>query len=651
MRSVEGAAMGCMRAICSGSLAVGVASACWSAPTRLLCVLLALAATPLVVSAVGQSPSLPNPNILENVSGGVTVQVLNEDGDFFSNQALITVRNLLTGADKWTVSAYRGEARFDGLTPGAYEIEVSAAGYATAIEKFEVNQTSFSMERVAVTLKPDASVPLNAPRISIVEETARKETQRGIEAIKAGQFKQAEKHLRKAYKRSPQSADLNYLLGVLYLEKNNLDQAKNYLGKALAVNSQHVRSLTAIGGLLSRQKDTAGAIPYLEKAVSLDPEQWMAQWLLADAYLKLAEYAKADQAARSALRAGKGAAFGARFPLGQALAQMGRFPEAIQELEAFLQEAPRSPVAPEARRIIAELKAAVAASETSPPAPVRTKPSTEIGTPEADLAAPSWGPPGVDEMKPPVARGVSCPEQRVIDGAADRLNEFIANLSRFEAAEELVHEDLDEVGNPLSHETRKFSYVAELSEPVPGVPRVDEYRNAGSGPATFPADIATRGLPGLIFVFHPYLRDTFALSCEGLGQWQGRATWLIYFRQRENRPNKLLSYNLGQGTTSVDLKGRAWVTADTFRIVHIEAEAIRPMPAIRMLSHRVMVDYGPVAFSKKAVQLWLPKQADVYFHFRGHRYHRRHRFDNFRLFSVDSTQKVVSPKEADVAGS
>jgi hypothetical protein len=55
------------------------------------------------------------------------------------------------------------------------------------------------------------------------------------------------------------------------------------------------------------------------------------------------------------------------------------------------------------------------------------------------------------------------------------------------------------------------------------------------------------------------------------------------------------------------------------------------------------VEYGPVPFPKKNTSLWLPKSADIYFDFRKHHYYRRHSFDHFMLYSVDSEEKRKEP--------
>src|SRR4051812_14200858 len=127
------------------------------------------------------------------------------------------------------------------------------------------------------------------------------------------------------------------------------------------------------------------------------------------------------------------------------------------------------------------------------------------------------------------------------------------------------------------------------------------------------------------------------------GDWHGQATWLVHFRQRENRPNHMHAYKVGNQIHAVPLKGRAWITADKFQIVRIEAEMLQSMPEIQLISEHQVVEYGPVPFPKKNTTLWLPKSAEIYFDFRKHHYYRRHSFDHFMLYSVESDEKRKEP--------
>ncbi len=93
----------------------------------------------------------------------------------------------------------------------------------------------------------------------------------------------------------------------------------------------------------------------------------------------------------------------------------------------------------------------------------------------------------------------------------------------------------------------------------------------------------------------------------------------------------------------VDLKGRAWISTDTFRIVRIQADIVQPMREIGLLGLHQDVQYGPVPFAKKNVTLWLPKNAEIYLQFGKNRYHRQYSFDDYMLFGVDASESRKPP--------
>jgi hypothetical protein len=134
-----------------------------------------------------------------------------------------------------------------------------------------------------------------------------------------------------------------------------------------------------------------------------------------------------------------------------------------------------------------------------------------------------------------------------------------------------------------------------------------------------------------------------------LGEWKGRATWLVYFRQRPDKPDRFLSYSFTNAEFWVALKGRAWISADKFQIVHLEADLLNPMPAIQLLRQHQSVDYGPVYFKTRKTQLWLPESAEIYLDFRRHQYYRRHSFEKYKLFAVGASEKIGEPKIPDEA--
>ena len=189
----------------------------------------------------------------------------------------------------------------------------------------------------------------------------------------------------------------------------------------------------------------------------------------------------------------------------------------------------------------------------------------------------AWQPPGIDEAKPSVAAGVACPAEQVLAKAGDSVQELVDNVGRFAAIEDLLHERLDNQGNPTTRETRKFDYAAYISQPRAGVLLVDEFRTERYGIDNLPDQIATSGFPALAMIFHPTMQPDYEMTCEGLGEWKGQATWLVHFRARDDRPSHIQDYVVGAHTYPIRLKGRAWITADKFQIIRIESELINPL--------------------------------------------------------------------------
>jgi hypothetical protein len=124
----------------------------------------------------------------------------------------------------------------------------------------------------------------------------------------------------------------------------------------------------------------------------------------------------------------------------------------------------------------------------------------------------------------------------------------------------------------------------------------------------FPAGIATRGLPAVILMFHPVSQDEYEMQCESLGSRRGVAAWQIHFRQKEDHPGMLRTYRVSGMLYPAPLKGRAWISPDTFQVLRIETDLVCPIPEIKLLNEHQEIDYGPVQFASRKTELWIPRQ-------------------------------------------
>jgi len=562
--------------------------------------------------------------------------VRTEKNDLLDRQAVAKLHEQKKDVTLWQSTSKESETTFC-VDIGDYDVEVSAVGYLTGHKEVQVVGTQTLKLEIILQSDP-AAVELSASDDAIPPKL-RKDAKAAVDELKSGNFPKAQKHLDKVYAAVPSSAQLNFLYGFLFLQLKDMEKSEAYLKRAVALNPRKVQALILLGREQLHQGQTEEARKTLEQAVIANSADWMAHNLLADAYLQQKEFEEARQQAQMAIEAGKASASAAQLALGEALAHLGRNQESLAALNRFLQTNANNPTVPEVKKLIAQIEARAAGGNA---ASGGEEPQTDLVLASSTPSLPpsAWGPPGVDEVKPFVAPGVSCPAQHVLEMAGERVKELVDSMSQFSAIEDLLHEQLDPAGNPLSKETRKFDYVASITEERPGFLAVDEYRNNRDALPNLPDNISTQGFMSAALIFHPDMQDNFDLACEGLGQWHGNATWLVHFRQRENKPKRLEDYIEAGQTYGVSQKGRAWINSDNFQIVRVESELVSS--AQRLTVQHQIAEYGPVQFQKRNIQLWLPQSVDLFLEINSHRYYRRHSFDHYMLFSINSEQKSAT---------
>jgi tetratricopeptide (TPR) repeat protein len=562
-------------------------------------------------------------------------------------QSLVKLTNQSTQTVSWQTTTDEAEVAFGDVPLGHYDIEVSAVGYVTGHKEFQAINAVVPVKLEIVLQKDPAAVQLSIDEG--MPPKARKEAKHGISALKSGKWDEADKRLGVAYKLAPENPDVNFLLGYLYFQKKDFGRAADFLGNATNLSPHNVQALTLLGRLSLQQEDYGRAVSNLEKAVLADSDYWVAHDLLAASYLKQQKYDKAREQAELAISKGKTGATASQLVLGQALVNLGQKQEGIQALRDFVASAPKNPSVPQVKALIAQLEAP-AASPNSTLGTVSVSDSHITGVdPLIAAAEPTfsvrpWQPAAIDSNRPSVAANVSCPTN-LVEMTGNTVEQFVGDVSRIAAIEHLLHEQLDEMGGAITKESRTFNYVASFAESKEGAVAVEEYRQEHLGLADFPDQISSSGFATLALVFHPKMRDSFEMVCEGLGELRGQATWLIHFKQRDDRPAQMHDYRVGGELYSLKLKGRAWITADKFQIARIESELVSPIPQIRLAGEHQVVEYGPVPFAKKKVQLWLPQSAEIYLDFRRHRYYRKHSFDHYMLFAVDADEKQKGPAQ------
>ena len=175
---------------------------------------------------------------------------------------------------------------------------------------------------------------------------------------------------------------------------------------------------------------------------------------------------------------------------------------------------------------------------------------------------------------------------------------------------------------------------------------MEEFRTNTFQNETPETGVVDTGTAAFALIFHRFYIEDFEINCEGLGEVKSRPAWQLHFAQRLGRSNLFHVYRVGNNYYPVKLKGRAWIAADNYEVLRLQTDLLEAIGQIRLQREHADIQYEPVEFRKQNVRLWLPRTAELYVDYLGHRYQRRHLFSNFRLFTVE-TGEIKGRKRTD----
>jgi hypothetical protein len=472
--------------------------------------------------------------------------------------------------------------------------------------------------------------------------------------LKKAKVESAEKHLRKAVKYYPQYSAAWVTLGQVLATQNRTDEARNACEQASAAEPKYIPAYLCLADLATRTKAWADVLQLSDQAIRIDPAASpLAYEYSAAASFRMNKLEDAEKAARQALEMDKkNGVPQLHFLLAQIYEAKSDRANEILQLREFLTSAGNSEEVATVKRILAEL-------EKSPTGP-------DSRSVQKAESAPNGG--GDLLSQPEVAVAVVATEDRAVQGpnaaathddlpskcnleevlpqVQSRIREFVDNVQRFTATETLVHESINGAGRVARAEHGKYDYVVSIEEAGPAMLAVNEYLNSRPASTAFHPEVVTKGLPALLLMFHPYYAVDFSMRCEGLTILKGNPAWQIGFRQRDDKPSRIRSYQTGAAGQSyeVKLQGHAWFTADSFQIIKLEADLLNAIPEIQLTVDHTSAEYGPVFFRSRGIEIWLPQTADLVSERRGKRLHERISFSDYLLFSIDNKQELSAPK-------
>jgi tetratricopeptide (TPR) repeat protein len=603
-----------------------------------------------VDSTAQQPPSSPRRESSSqpmDSSATVVVSVRESSGMPLPDGAFVKLYSNFSGVHLTEATRDGSTATFPSIQGGEYEIEVSSVGYKTAVEHASVMAGGsrypifiyMHSESEVAPETPKGGAPIMAPRLQT-------EIDKGLDKMKHQQYDAARTHFEKAATMAPGNPDIQFLLGMVEYLQQRFDAARVKFEAAVAIYPAHERSLVALGELFVRLRQPTQAADVLERAYRINGADWRTHLLLAQAYGAKGEYEKAAAHAARAADLGKEAGAMAKLLLGRIRASQGRTVEARAMFENIIRDFPTDAAVRDAKSELAALDKRIAAAKADMEKREPTADPPAALLPVLPLLVRAWAPPDVDAKEYPVVADVTCAAHDLLERTQRRGAKQLANFERFVATERVEHQEIDANGNPGPMRVRDFNYLVFIQRPKQGSVYLEEERDGGQNLAAFPTSLASTGLVGLgVQLFDPQYVNDFMYTCEGLGQWRAQPAWQIRFEQRKEMESHIRTWRNGHGLFSVPLKGRVWVAANSYDVLHIETDLREPQALLELNRDHLVIDYGPVQFEKGKTSLWLPWYAELFMELHGKRYHHRHTLTNYALFSVDTTHSVSAPKE------
>lgn len=264
-----------------------------------------------------------------------------------------------------------GQFGFGGLRRGTYYVSARAPGYREASTRADLNlarhltvQLFLIPDRRSEPQAPAQASPVDQRQLRI-PENARKEFEQGTKELFENKSPEASlPHLRKAVELYPEYYEAYHLMGTIYLDQRQGEQAEGMFNHALEINPQFAPAYFALGALRNAEGKPAEAEKFLRRGLELQPDAWQGHLEICQTYFSQGQLPQAEQHAARAHEL-KPELPVVHLVLANIYVARGSYAPARLEYQHFLDRAPQSPVAPRVQEQIRQLDRALA----RPPAP------------------------------------------------------------------------------------------------------------------------------------------------------------------------------------------------------------------------------------------------------------------------------------------
>jgi tetratricopeptide (TPR) repeat protein len=315
----------------------------------------------LLLCSLSQSQQTFSQNITQSAPelSSMSVHVNTARGEPASN-ARVEIRDLATGqlvASGYTNSA--GVLELAGVKPTEYVLEITS-GLSQVTEKADIRMDRNMTVRLPATDDNPDNVGSNTS-VSVaqfkVPSKARNEFKKAEEALKKNKKDECAQRVAKALGIFPNFAEALTLRAILSMDNDKPETALTDLDAAIKADPSYAFAYFALGATYNGLSRFDDAVRSLERGLSISPNSWQGYFELGKARVGKGEYQLALKQLDRAQSLVSQTYPSIHLVKAHALLALKQYPDAMNELQLFLNEAPGDSRSAEARQALEQAKA------------------------------------------------------------------------------------------------------------------------------------------------------------------------------------------------------------------------------------------------------------------------------------------------------
>ena len=606
----------------------------------------------------GLNPNNPAELNIEKTIWHVFGKVTDIKGQAVRDAAVVTDLGLGSTYKKQLTTDFQGEFRTDyrvdtsTMKQLGLRVLVRAPGYHDAYEfvnfgagdkTWEIDITMRPATESADDLKVESFVETLAPPLaeSLQKDAAlaraSKDLNRGISSLLDGNPVAAVPNLQKVVDRNADCGHCRTLLGLTFLDAGSWNSAQDQfveadkLAQSKGTNADKAESLLIVGEMENWKGEYNKAAGFLMQAKDLDPNNAFVLQELGRTLVFQKNWEAADHYLDEATRAG--APKEALLLRVRALLEEGDPGAADAVMKEYAGGASVKGLSPQARSLRSQVEARLSMQNATEVQSVVNQPLPELlqAVPELKGIEPAAS---QDELG------------SILQKTGDNVREFFTSFQNTVSLEQVREERLTKDGKVKDFQDLKFQYLL-LSQPQQGRMELEEYRTDSRGYRTAPTGLdsgfmLTSGFASDSLLFHPAYQSGAKFRYLGRQKVNGKNLEVVAFAEIPDKAEMIERFNTHDASILVVFQGLAWIDADSYKIVRLRTDLLKPESAIRLERQTTEITYDPVQFKQVASTLWLPSEVAVTVEWAGKTFRNTHHYSDFKLFNTD-TQEHVKP--------